>query len=198
MHQPVTVGAMSRSSDPVARTPAQLLKTAAKPVAHLACGSRRFYAKELSRQVPRVRGGRVLELGSGRAVNGTFPYSAGHLFDGCEEFVRSDVDPSLGHRTVDATTMEFTDEFDAVLCMSVLEHIYDYQRAVDNIRRALKSGGLLLAGLPFCFPLHDEPADYWRFTEHGIVRMLAGFRAVTVKPRPPRLLPSGYFVVAEK
>jgi len=61
---------------------------------------------------------------------------------------------------------------DTVLLLDVLEHIDDTISVFSESGRVLKKGGHLVMQVPFLYPLHDEPRDYIRFTEHGF-RMLA-------------------------
>lgn len=42
--------------------------------------------------------------------------------------------------------------FDAVICSEVLEHLHEYQNAVQEIRRVLKSGGVFAATVPHAWP----------------------------------------------
>lgn len=53
-------------------------------------------------------------------------------------------------------------EFDLILCMNVLEHIYDPIRALDNMKGLLKPGGYLLLVTPLVWDLHEYPHDYYR------------------------------------
>jgi SAM-dependent methyltransferase len=145
-----------------------------------------------------VHDSKILELGSGRQDLGPDAYSMQPLFDPSNEFVQSDVVPDYGHAVVDATTMDFDSEFDVVICSNVLEHVYDYHAAVERIHRALKPGGRVVISVPVLFPYHDEPQDFWRFTEYGIRRVLERFSAVEVKHRGHRRLPFTLFVVATK
>lgn len=64
------------------------------------------------------------------------------------------------------------DTFDCVFCSGVLEHVDDYLAGLKEITRILRSGGILLLGLPFRQAIHMAPNDYWRFTEHGLRYML--------------------------
>ena len=80
----------------------------------------------------------------------------------------------------------------------MLEHIYDCPTAVERIHRALKPGGRAVISVPHLFPYHDEPDDYWRFTEYSVMRLLKAFSAVDIKHRGYRRLPLTLFVVAEK
>lgn len=104
-------------------------------------------------------GAKVLEIGSGRPTSGGFAYSVQQFF-GHTEFACSDIDPSFGHQVVDVADMGFDDEYDVVLCVNVLEHIFDYRAAVENLRRAVIPRGPVFAMVPFLFPLHDEPGDF--------------------------------------
>lgn len=69
---------------------------------------------------------------------------------------------------------------DGILCVAVLEHVAEPQRAVDEMFRILKPGGILVGFVPFLYPCHGSPSDYWRFTEEGLRFMLRRFDEVEV------------------
>jgi len=66
---------------------------------------------------------------------------------------------------------------DTMLCSEVLEHVPHPQRAVGEFARVLRPGGTLVVTVPFLARLHEEPHDYFRYTRHGLRRLLvdAGF-----------------------
>ena len=64
-------------------------------------------------------------------------------------------------------------EFDTVLCLSVLEHLEDPAKALLEIRRVLKLEGKIIISVPFMFPIHDAPGDYWRFTKFGLRKLFS-------------------------
>ena len=66
-----------------------------------------------------------------------------------------------------------SDRYDVVLCSEVLEHLPKPDRAIGELRRVLKPQGTLILTVPFLSRLHEEPCDYFRFTEHGLRRLLA-------------------------
>lgn len=72
--------------------------------------------------------------------------------------------------------------FDGVLIINVLEHIYAYQQLLTEAARVLRSDGTVTIVVPFLFPIHPSPNDYWRFTEQTMVRLLseAGFTQIYV------------------
>lgn len=143
-----------------------------------------------------LRGARVLEIGSGKQVNGAYPYSSAELFDPSCDVVRSDFNPAFGHAVVDVTAMEYDGEFDAVLCANVLEHVAEPAAAVAGIARALRPGGVTLVTVPFIYPLHDEPIDFWRFTEHGLRHLFADYAEVHIARGGARVAPWSYAVTA--
>lgn len=88
--------------------------------------------------------------------------------------------------------------FDAVLCANVLEHVVDFQAAINNLWKGLSDGGRLFVVVPFAYPLHAEPDDYWRFTEHNLRRLFAEFSEVEIRHRGFRGSPVLYSVTATK
>ena len=124
-------------------------------------GSRKWVRTELADLTGSLHGARILEIGSGRQDMGEDAYSFRDLFAADNEFVQSDVNPEHGHLVVDVTKMDFVEEWDVILCVSVLEHVPDFAGALRCIYRALKPGGRAVIVAPMCFPYHDEPHDYW-------------------------------------
>lgn len=72
-----------------------------------------------------------------------------------------------------------TDRYDGIVCLSVLEHVYDPFAAIGHIHRLLKPGGYLLLHLPFLFRYHAPAdlgfADCYRFTRDGMAWLLKDF-----------------------
>lgn len=58
--------------------------------------------------------------------------------------------------------------FDFVLCMGILEHLEYPHAAIPEMHRVLKPGGRIIVSVPFLFPIHDAPNDFWRFTKYGL------------------------------
>jgi len=175
-----------------------MIQKLAKTAIHTISGNRKFYYKELEKVAAKSKGKVVLEIGSGIKVGSKYSYSAQHLFPNVKEFICTDINPVFGHKVLDITTMRTKNTHDIILCLNVLEHVYEFQKAVDNMHRSLKPKGRLCIAVPFTFPLHDEPADYWRFTEHALRKILADFSKVEIKPQRSRKFPTGYFVLATR
>lgn len=61
---------------------------------------------------------------------------------------------------------------DTVLLLDVLEHLAEPEAALSEASRVLRQDGKLLLTIPFAYPMHDQPHDYQRFTEHGLIHRL--------------------------
>ncbi len=76
--------------------------------------------------------------------------------------------------------------YDGIVCLSVLEHVYDPFSAAKNLHNLLKPGGHLFMHLPFIFRYHAdndlEFADCYRFSRDGIAWLLKDFSEVTLYP----------------
>jgi SAM-dependent methyltransferase len=175
-----------------------ILRRTQRAIGRLVFGSRRWAFKQTAELALGVSGARILEIGSGRRDLGEDQFTVRHLFGADNEFIQSDVDPSFGHEVVDVTSMEFEEEFDLILCLYVLEHVYDFMSAIDGIHRALRPGGRVVIVLPHLYPYHDEPTDFWRFTEYSITKMLERFSSVEMKVRGYRKLPLAIWAVATR
>jgi SAM-dependent methyltransferase len=58
--------------------------------------------------------------------------------------------------------------FDVVVSQELLEHVRDPFRAMQEMRRVLKEGGVVYCQVPFIIGYHPGPTDFWRFTRQGI------------------------------
>ena len=61
-----------------------------------------------------------------------------------------------------------SNSIDYILCTEVLEHVDDTTRAMREVSRVLRDPGLLIITVPFIFPEHNSPNDFYRFTMGGI------------------------------
>lgn len=74
---------------------------------------------------------------------------------------------------------------DAIVCRAVLEHVYDPQKAVNEMYRVLKKGGKCLAYLPFLYPYHGKAKaykDYYRYTKDGVEHLFRNFNSIEICP----------------
>jgi hypothetical protein len=72
---------------------------------------------------------------------------------------------------------------DVITCFEVLEHIKEPQKAINNLYKFSNKKTKLLFSVPFNFPIHDEPHDYYRYTKYGLEYLFKNFSNTQVIPR---------------
>jgi SAM-dependent methyltransferase len=84
----------------------------------------------------------------------------------------------------------FKQEFDAIICISSLEHFIKPWLAIEEIKKVLKPGGLCLIQTHQTFPIHGYPNDYFRFTDSAIRVLFEGWEEVElVYEYPCKIIP---------
>jgi len=126
----------------------------------------------------------ILDIGGGlRFQKGLKKYES--IFNNCN-YKSLDVDAGTHPDIVgDIHNLNQVDEsFDAVICKAVLEHVYDPQKACNEIYRVLKRGGKCLVYVPFLYGYHGNSSykDYYRYTEDGIRYLFRSFSFIEVCP----------------
>jgi len=128
--------------------------------------------------------GKLLDVGSG-----TMPYKDSVLNKTkVSEYHTMDIKRSATGVTFvgDIQNMYMINDktYDSLLCLQVLEHIKDPFKAVYELHRICKVGGILILSAPHLSRLHDEPHDYYRYTKYGFKSMLegAGFEILNITP----------------
>lgn len=137
-------------------------------------------AEEVARHAPMLRG-TVLDVGSGRYRR----YQ--HLCTGATEYRTLDHDPAGGPDIVgSAEHIPLPDaSVDGVLCTQVLEHLPHPWLAIAEMYRVLRPGGRIVLTAPQTNELHEEPHDYFRYTNYGLRRLFedAGFVVEAIEQR---------------
>jgi ubiquinone/menaquinone biosynthesis C-methylase UbiE len=82
--------------------------------------------------------------------------------------------------------------FDTALCTAVLEHLEEPKAAIEECYRVLVPGGVAIYSVPFIWHIHEEPRDFYRYTEYGLRYLFeaTGFEIVQLTPL------SGFWVTA--
>jgi SAM-dependent methyltransferase len=71
------------------------------------------------------------------------------------------------------------DYYDAVVSASVFEHINKPWLAAEEIKRVLRPGGMTMHFVPFSFPFHGSPYDFWRYTTSALESLFEGFTTIS-------------------
>ena len=104
------------------------------------------------------------------------------LFPG-KEYIGCDMRPGRGvDRILDLHAIELPDESaGTVLLLDTLEHVEFPRKALGEMHRILKPGGVLVMSSTMRFPIHDHPHDYWRFTPEAFRSLLKPFATAIVE-----------------
>ena len=107
----------------------------------------------------------ILDVGCGQKP--FYPFLRNH----CRRYVGTDM-VATGHLVDIVAQAESlavpSDSFDLVLELSVLEHVDDPHKAVAELHRVLRRGGMVFASTHGFFPWHPSPQDHWRWTQTGL------------------------------
>lgn len=74
--------------------------------------------------------------------------------------------------------------FDTVLATDVFEHIARPAHLFEEVSRLLAPDGVMIAGVPFLYWIHEEPHDYYRYTEFALARLCAGSGLTVISVEP--------------
>ncbi len=174
------------------------MKKILQSVSQILFGTRKNCDRIVSEIARKSRNKKILEIGSGKKVNGKNIYSYKKFFDESNDFLCSDMNPAFGHEKIDITQMNIKERYDIILCLNVLEHVYDYEKAIENMHNALKKGGTIVCFTPYIYPLHDLPHDYFRFSKNALQKMFSMYSKLEIKHFGLKRFPSGYYVKASK
>ena len=99
------------------------------------------------------------------------PFFLGYEYVGCDMRDGPGVD-----RILNLHSIELPDEsVGTVLIMDTLEHVEFCREAMSEVYRILKPDGILAMSSHMDCPIHNHPADYWRFTPAGFESLLQEF-----------------------
>lgn len=123
----------------------------------------------------------VLEVGSRMTTPGAWWIVNRDLAQG--QWTGMDMQPGDGVDVVadlHALPPEWVGRFSGVVCSEVLEHVARPWVALPKLREIMRPGALLVITVPFCFPEHAFPDDFYRYTASGLRVLLgdAGFTDV--------------------
>lgn len=107
----------------------------------------------------------VLDAGAGDQ-----PYR--HLWQHCRyeaaDFEKVDKDYAKTTYVCDLSTIPVEDDrFDAIIFNQVMEHLPDPGKALSELRRVLKPGGSMICTAPLFYEEHEQPYDFYRYTQFG-------------------------------
>jgi SAM-dependent methyltransferase len=133
-------------------------------------------AKFYSDTIPKYAKGRLIDLGCGKVpLYGLYKNHIDTVL--CVDWTNSfhknqflDVEWDLNQ------TLDFAEEnmFDTIILSDVLEHIREPELLIKEMHRILQKkeeGGKILLSVPFYYWIHEEPYDYFRYTQFALKNM---------------------------
>jgi SAM-dependent methyltransferase len=141
----------------------------------------------------------LIEIGA-RAAEGQEAIADVRSIFGAAEHIGCDIQPGPGvDRIEDVHHLSFADEsVGTVVALETLEHVADPIRAVQEMHRVLRPGGVLAISSLMFFPIHEHPWDYWRFTPQAFELLLEPFESRLVLAQGHPELPEGIYGVGVK
>lgn len=111
--------------------------------------------------------GKLLDAGAGNLLYRDL------LEDHCESYESLDVEERNGidHVQDIQDTQLKSGLYDTIFCRNVIEHVEKPRAAMSEISRLLKDDGKAIISVPHLAYLHNEPEDYYRFTEYGLAEI---------------------------
>lgn len=132
------------------------------------------FARRAAASVP--PGGLVLDAGAG---DGPYRHHFDHAHYEAADFQKVPGKTYSGnHYICDLAEIPVADDcYDAVLFSQVLEHIAEPDAVLRELLRVLKPGGRIWASAPLFYEEHEQPYDFYRYTQFGLLRLFeeAGF-----------------------
>ena len=77
-------------------------------------------------------------------------------------------------------------KYNKIICIAILEHVYDPFSAVNNLKKMLKDNGIIYGYVPYLYNYHApnnlEYQDYFRFSKDALAYLFKGFSDVELFP----------------
>ena len=86
---------------------------------------------------------------------------------------------------------ELYKKYDEIICLAVLEHVYDPFVALDNLKKMLKNNGIIYGYVPFLYFYHAPKTlvfqDFYRYSKDGLAYLFRDFSELNIYPVRGRL-----------
>lgn len=104
------------------------------------------------------------------------------IFNWYSEYIWTDIIPGQYVDIVcDSSNLPFNDNyFDYIICNQTLEHTREIDKAISEIKRVLKINWEAIISVPFLFPEHACPWDFFRFTRFGLQEKFKDFEIISI------------------
>jgi SAM-dependent methyltransferase len=123
--------------------------------------------------------GELLDAGAGNLLYRNL------LEDYCDSYEALDINdaPNIEYVQDLQNTDLDSDSYDTVFCRNVLEHLQKPRSAMSEISRLLRDDGTAIVSVPHLAYLHNEPEDYYRFTQYGLEEIVSDTKLEVIETR---------------
>jgi len=77
-------------------------------------------------------------------------------------------------------------KYNKIICIAILEHVYDPAAAIKNLRMMLKNDGIIYGYVPYIYYYHAPKnlkfQDYFRFSKDALAYLFRDFKEVELFP----------------
>jgi hypothetical protein len=91
-------------------------------------------------------------------------------------------------------------KYDKIICIAILEHVYDPFKAVSNLKKMLKDDGKIFGYVPYLYHYHAPQdlkfQDYFRFSKDALAYLFKDFSEVELYPIRGRVSSSFHMMFA--
>ena len=95
---------------------------------------------------------------------------------------------------------ELENKYSKIICIAILEHVYDPFKAVSNLKKMLKDGGKIYGMVPYLYHYHAPKdlkfQDYFRFSKDALAYLFKDFVNVELFPIRGRVSSSFHMMFA--
>lgn len=113
---------------------------------------------------------------AGQEQRAVRPLFAGREYFGCDLEAGPGVD-----RVLDLERLALPDaSIGTAIALDTLEHVERFWLVAPELHRVLRPGGIAILSSVMYFPIHEYPADYWRFTPDGMRALARPFETILI------------------
>ncbi len=95
---------------------------------------------------------------------------------------------------------DLENKYDKIICIAILEHVYDPFKAVSNLRKMLRNGGRIYGMVPYLYHYHAPQdlkfQDYFRFSKDALAYLFKDFSSIELFPVRGRISSSLHMMFA--
>lgn len=121
-------------------------------------------------ELPRLSG-KIIDLGAKSAEHSYFRFlekDENADFHFCDFFSEG---PKLMKINLEKPFSAGLEDFSFVLCFNTIEHIFNTKNLLGESAKILKKGGVFMGCVPFLYPYHADPDDFYRYTHSSLTKL---------------------------